>query len=154
MSVEWNAEDWLSLRPGYRLALSDKFDTQHNYSLTARAKVTDNDNFRLVIGSANRFPNFDELYTYMVDSNHDIKGNENLIPETGMTASLNGEKTFTTVSGWNLGLRASATYLHVKDRIESVTVSRQPLKYQYLNLDKYKSYLFEANFKAQKSSFL
>ncbi len=73
MSVEWNAEDWLSLRPGYRLALSDKFDTQHNYSLTARAKVTDNDNFRLVIGSANRFPNFDELYTYMVDSNHDIK---------------------------------------------------------------------------------
>jgi outer membrane receptor for ferrienterochelin and colicins len=67
-----------------------------------------------------------------------------------MTASLNGEKTFTTASGWNLGLGASATYLHVKDRIESVTVSRQPLKYQYLNLDKYKSYLFEANFKAQK----
>lgn len=150
MSVEWNATDWLSLRPGYRLALSDKFDTQHNYSLTARAKVTDNDNFRLVIGSANRFPNFDELYTYMVDSNHDIRGNENLISETGMTASLNGEKTFTTASGWNLGLGASATYLHVKDRIESVTISRQPLKYQYLNLDKYKSYLFEANFKAQK----
>lgn len=150
MSVEWNATNWLSLRPGYRLALSDKFDIQHNYSLTARAKVTDNDNFRLVVGSANRFPNFDELYTYMVDSNHDIRGNENLVPETGMTASLNGEKTFTTSSGWNLGIGASATYLYVKDRIESVTVSRQPLKYQYLNLDKYRSYLFEANFKAQK----
>ncbi|CAH0159774.1 TonB-dependent receptor [Chryseobacterium sp. Bi04] len=151
MSIEWNATDWLSLRPGYRLALSDKFDAQHNYSLTARVKATENDNFRLVVGSANRFPNFDELYTYMVDSNHDIRGNENLTPEQGMTVSLNGEKRIATDSGWNLGVGASATYLHVKDRIESVTVSRQPLKYQYLNLNTYESYLFEANFRAQKN---
>ncbi|AYZ36564.1 TonB-dependent receptor [Chryseobacterium indologenes] len=150
MSIEWNATDWLSLRPGYRLALSDKFDAQHNYSLTARVKATENDNLRLVVGSANRFPNFDELYTYMVDSNHDIRGNEDLTPEKGMTVSVNGEKRISTDSGWNLGLGASATYLHVKDRIESVTVSRQPLKYQYLNLNKYESFLFEANFKAQK----
>ncbi|WP_060868680.1 TonB-dependent receptor plug domain-containing protein [Chryseobacterium indologenes] len=150
MSIEWNATDWLSLRPGYRLALSDKFDAQHNYSLTARVKATENDNLRLVVGSANRFPNFDELYTYMVDSNHDIRGNEDLTPEKGMTVSVNGEKRISTDSGWNLGLGASATYLHVKDRIESVTVSRQPLKYQYLNLNKYGSFLFEANLKAQK----
>lgn len=150
MSIEWKATDWLSLRPGYRLALSDKFDAQHNYSLTARVKATENDNLRLVVGSANRFPNFDELYTYMVDSNHDIRGNEDLTPEKGMTVSVNGEKRISTDSGWNLGLGASATYLHVKDRIESVTVSRQPLKYQYLNLNKYESFLFEANFKAQK----
>ncbi|WP_412850481.1 TonB-dependent receptor plug domain-containing protein [Chryseobacterium sp. PMSZPI] len=153
MSIEWNATDWLSLRPGYRLALSDKFDTQHNYSLTARVKATENDNFRLVIGSANRFPNFDELYTYMVDSNHDIRGNEDLVPEKGMTVSLNGEKKLMTHSDWNFGFGASATYLNVRDRIESATVSRQPLKYQYLNLDKFQSLLFEANIKAQKNQF-
>ncbi|CAM3138207.1 TonB-dependent receptor [Chryseobacterium flavum] len=153
MSVEWNAADWLSLRPGYRLALSDKFEAQHNYSLTARVKTTENNSFRLVVGSANRFPNFDELYTYMVDSNHDIRGNENLSPEKGITVSLNQEKKINTDSGWLLGMGASATYLNVRDRIESVTVSRQPLKYQYLNLDKFQSYLFEANFKAQKKHF-
>ncbi|SHM07818.1 TonB-dependent receptor plug domain-containing protein [Chryseobacterium polytrichastri] len=153
MSVEWNTTDWLSIRPGYRLALSDKFDAQHNYSLTARAKVTENDNLRLVVGSANRFPNFDELYTYQVDSNHDIRGNVDLKPEQGMTVSLNGEKKIYTVSGWNLNLGTSATYLKVKDRIELATISQQPLKYKYININNYSSYIFEANFRAQKNQF-
>lgn len=150
MSIEWNATDWLSIRPGYRLALSDKFDTQHNYSLTARAKITENDNVRLVIGSANRFPNFDELYTYMVDSNHDIRGNTDLKPEEGMTASLNAEKKIISNSGWDFRIGASATYLKVKDRIELAMVNRQPLQYKYINIDNFRSYIFEANFKAQK----
>lgn len=153
MSVEWNATDWLSVRPGYRLALSDKFDTQHNYSLTTRAKITDNDNIRLVIGSANRFPNFDELYTYQVDSNHDIQGNQNLIPEIGMTVSLNADKKINTNSGWDFRVGASATYLKVKDRIELAQISVQPLKYKYINIDRFESYLFEGNFKAQKGQF-
>lgn len=150
ISVEWDAANWLSIRPGYRLALSDKFDTQYNYSLTARAKVTDHDNVRLVVGSANRFPNFDELYTYQVDSNHDIQGNPDLNPETGMTVSLNADKKIPTESGWNLGVGANATYLKVKDRIEMAQISNNPLKFKYINIDRFESYLFEANFRAQK----
>ncbi|WP_415326509.1 TonB-dependent receptor plug domain-containing protein [Chryseobacterium sp. MMS23-Vi53] len=153
MSVEWNATNWLSVRPGYRLALSDKFDTQHNYSLTTRAKITNNDNVRLVVGSANRFPNFDELYTYQVDSNHDIQGNQDLIPETGFTASLNADKKINTNSGWDFRVGASATYLKVKDRIELAQISVQPLRYRYINIDRFESYLFEGNFKAQKGQF-
>ncbi|MBT2623442.1 MULTISPECIES: TonB-dependent receptor plug domain-containing protein [Chryseobacterium] len=153
MSVEWNATDWLSLRPGYRLALSDKFNTLHNYSLTARAKITENDNIRLVVGSANRFPNFDELYTFRVDSNHDIRGNEDLIPEEGITASLNAGKRIKTSSGWDLNLGASATYMKVKDRIELALINPQPLKYKYININNFRSYIFEANFRAQKGPF-
>lgn len=153
MTAEWNANDWLSIRPGYRLALSDKFDTQHNYSLTARAKITENDNLRLVVGSANRYPNFDELYTYMVDSNHDIRGNQDLIPEEGMTVSLNGEKKIYTNSGWNFRVGASGTYLNLKNRIELGLINQSPLQYQYINIDHFESYLFEANFRAQKNNF-
>ncbi|WEK70074.1 MAG: TonB-dependent receptor plug domain-containing protein [Candidatus Chryseobacterium colombiense] len=153
MSIEWNAADWFSIRPGYRLAISDKFDTQHNYSITARAKVTDHDNIRLVVGSANRFPNFDELYTYQVDSNHDIQGNQNLTPETGMTVSFNADKKIITDSGWNLGIGASATYLKVKDRIELAQTSVLPMKFQYINIDRFESYLFEGNFRANKGQF-
>lgn len=154
MSAEWTANSWLSVRPGYRLALSDKFDTQHNYSVTARAKVTENDNLRLVVGSANRFPNFDELYTYMVDSNHDIQGNPDLIPEEGMTISLNGEKKINTSSGWNLKVGTSGTYLNLKNRIELALINQSPLQYKYINIDKFQSYLFEANFRAQKNNFV
>lgn len=153
MSVEWTANSWLSVRPGYRLALSDKFDTQHNYSVTARAKITDNDNIRLVVGSANRFPNFDELYTYMVDSNHDIQGNPDLKPEEGMTISLNGEKKINTSSGWNFKIGASGTYLKLKNRIELGLINQSPLKYKYINIDNFESYLFDANFRAQKNNF-
>jgi len=153
ISTEWTANNWLSIRPGYRLALSDKFDTQHNYSLTMRAKITENDNIRLVIGSANRFPNFDELYTYMVDSNHNIQGNQDLVPEEGMTFSLNADKKINTNSGWNFKAGASATYLNLKNRIELSLINQSPLQYKYINIDSFKSYLFEGNFKAQKSSF-
>ncbi len=153
ISIEWNAADWLSVRPGYRLALSDKFATQYNYSLTARARITDNDNVRLVVGSANRFPNFDELYTYRVDSNHDIRGNADLKPESGITASLNAEKKIKSASGWDFVIGTSATYMKLKDRIELAMVNRQPLQYKYINIDNFRSYIFEANFKTQKGQF-
>jgi len=154
ISAEWTANNWLSIRPGYRLALSDKFETQHNYSVTARAKITENDNLRLVVGSANRFPNFDELYTYRVDSNHDIQGNQDLVPEEGMTVSLNGEKKINTSSGWNLKIGTSGTYLNLKNRIELALINSSPLQYKYINIDKFESYLFEANFRAQKNNFV
>lgn len=153
ISAEWNPTDWLSLRPGYRLALSDKFDTQHNYSLTVRGKIDDSSNVRLVAGSANRFPNFDELYTYFVDSNHDIRGNEDLKPEEGITISLNGDKKFTTSSGWNVQVGASATYMDLKNRIEVLQINQSPLQYKYININKFRSLLFEANFKLQKNQF-
>ncbi|WP_445431203.1 TonB-dependent receptor plug domain-containing protein [Chryseobacterium indoltheticum] len=154
ISAEWTANNWLSIRPGYRLALSDKFETQHNYSVTARAKITENDNLRLVVGSANRFPNFDELYTYRVDSNHDIQGNQDLVPEEGMTVSLNGEKKINTSSGWSLKVGTSGTYLNLKNRIELALINQSPLQYKYINIDKFESYLFEANFRAQKNNFV
>ncbi|MFZ4927762.1 TonB-dependent receptor plug domain-containing protein [Chryseobacterium sp. Mn2064] len=153
ISAEWNATKWLSVRPGYRLAVSDKFDTQHNYSLTVRGKANESTNIRLVVGSANRFPNFDELYTYFVDSNHDIRGNENLKPEEGFTASLNADRKINTSSGWNLKVGTSFTYMKVKNRIEESIINLQPLKYQYINTDKFKSYILEANFNAQKDQF-
>lgn len=153
ISAEWDVNKWLSVRPGYRLALSDKFDTQHNYSLTVRGKITENDNIRLVVGSANRFPNFDELYTYFVDSNHDVRGNENLKPEEGFTVSLNADRKVSTASGWNFKFGTSGTYMNLKNRIEELQVNLQPLQYKYINIDKFTSYLVEANFKAQKNQF-
>jgi len=153
LTAEWKIDDVFSLRPGYRLALSDKFNAQHNYSVTARAKITDNDNIRLVAGSANRFPNFDELYTYFVDSNHNLQGNQYLVPESGYTGTINYDKKITNNSGWDFNIGASATYLYVKDRIENVNISLQPLIVTYLNVDKYKSVLFEGNFKVRKGAF-
>ncbi|GAB0156789.1 TonB-dependent receptor [Chryseobacterium sp. Alg-005] len=150
LSAEWNVNNWLSIRPGLRLALSNKFDSQYNYSATARFKTTQNSDIRLVLGSANRFPTYDELYTYMVDNNHDIRGNENLKPETGYSAGIFWDYNTATVNNWKFNFSASGMYLDVKDRIESVIISNSPLKYTYLNVDNYKSLLFGGSITAKK----
>ena len=153
LSAEWNPLKWLSFRPGARLALSDKFDRQYNYSLTTRFVTSEKSNIRTIIGSANRFPKYVELYTYVVDNNHDIRGNENLKPETGYSAGLFWDFTTTTSSAWKMDLGISGMYMDVQDRIENVIVNNIPLKYTYLNVDHYKSVIFGAGFNMRKNSF-
>lgn len=150
VSAEWRVNNWFSLRPGVRLALSDKFDSQYNYSLTTRFNTTANSDLRVVFGSSNRFPTYEELYTYVVDNNHDIRGNENLKPETGYSLGVFWDYKTTTANSWNFNFSASGMYLDVKDRIEEVIISNSPLRYTYLNIDKYRSLLFGGGITAKK----
>ena len=153
LSAEWNPLKWLSFRPGVRLTVSNKFDRQYNYSLTTRFSTTDKSNIRLILGSANRFPVYDELYTYVVDNNHDIRGNENLKPETGYSGGVSWDFATTNSNSWRMNVGLSGIYMDVKDRIESVIVSNSPLKYTYLNVDNYKSIILGASFNARKDNF-
>ena len=150
LSAEWNVVDWFSLRPGVRLALSDKFDSQYNYSTTFRFRTSEKSDIRTVFGTANRFPTYDELYTYVVDNNHDIRGNENLKPEKGYSASVFWDYATTLSSDWKLNFSASAMYLNVQDRIEDVVINNSPLQITYLNVDNYKSLLFGGGFNVRK----
>lgn len=152
ISFEWKVTDKVSLRPGYRLALSDRFDSQSNYSLTARYSTSEKSDLRAVFGSSNRFPTYDELYTYTVDANHDIRGNENLKPETGYSAGLFWDYKTAAQNTWKFDVSLSAMYLDVKDRIESVVISNSPLKYTYLNINKYNSLLFGGGVSARKDN--
>ncbi|MBW8523087.1 TonB-dependent receptor [Chryseobacterium chendengshani] len=153
LSAEWRINDQFSVRPGLRLALSDKFDSQYNYSLTAKYNTSQKSDVRAVFGSANRFPTYDELYTYVVDNNHDIRGNENLNPETGYSAGLFWDYNTLSSKNWVINFSLSAMYLDIKDRIESVIVNNQPLKFTYLNVDHYKSVLFGGGINLRKNQF-
>ena len=153
ISAEWNISSLFSVRPGFRLALSDKFDIQYNYSLTAKAGISKNSDLRAIIGSANRFPGYEELYTYMVDSNHDIRGNENLNPEKGFSGGLFWD--YKNGSGKkNISFNLSGMYLQVKDRIELGLINNNPLQYKYINIDDYKSIAFTGGFQFKKNNFL
>lgn len=153
LSAEWKVNDWFSLRPGARLALSDKFDSQYNYSVTARFNTSQKSDIRAVFGSANRFPTYDELYTFVVDNNHDIRGNENLKPETGYSAGLFWDYNTSSSGAWKFNLSLSGMYLDVNDRIESVIINLEPLKYTFLNVDNYKSILLGGGLNVSKDNF-
>lgn len=144
LSAEWNISDRFSVRPGVRLSLSENFDNQYNYSLSARYKTSENSNLRAVVGSANRFPKYDELYTYFVNLNHDIQGNPDLKPETGFSAGAFWDQKFTTADDWRIGYNIDALYLDVRDRIDMMII-KQPSTYKYMNINKYKNILLSAN---------
>lgn len=138
-SAEIQFNSGLSLRPGFRANFSSKFDEQFNFSLSSRYNLTDNQIIRAVIGSTNRYPGFDELYTYLVDANHDVRGNENLVAEKGYSTSIQWENK-SNKSDLKIQNNISTIYLNLDDKIELATINFNPLQYQYINIDKYQSW--------------
>lgn len=153
ISAEWNVNDKLTLRPGARLSLSDRFENQFNYSLSARYKTSENSNIRGVFGSANRYPTYEELFMYFVNTNHDVQGNPDLDPEKGFSVGMFWDQNFSTTGNWKIAYSLNALYMDVKDRIELVTI-KLPSIFKYLNINAYKSLLFSANVDFRKDQFI
>ncbi|SMP89081.1 outer membrane receptor for ferrienterochelin and colicins [Epilithonimonas pallida] len=153
ISAEWNVNDKLTLRPGARLSLSDRFENQFNYSLSARYKTSENSNIRGVFGSANRYPTYEELFMYFVNTNHDVQGNPDLDPEKGFSVGMFWDQNFSTTGNWKIAYSLNALYMDVKDRIELVTI-KLPSTFKYLNINAYKSLLFSANVDFRKDQFV
>ena len=76
------ATDRFSVRSGFRHSFQSKFDNQFASSLGLRYNFKKEIKARTSVGRSYRAPNFDELYAYFVDSNHNLQGNANLITET------------------------------------------------------------------------
>ncbi|MGU3374005.1 TonB-dependent receptor plug domain-containing protein [Chryseobacterium sp. M5A1_1a] len=152
ISAEWNITDKFSVRPGARLSVSEKFNNQFNYSLSARYRTTENSNLRFVAGTANRFPTYEELYTYFFNLNHDIQGNPDLNPEKGFSTGIFWDQNFTTGNDWKIAYSVNGLYLDVQDKIEMFLV-KEPSTYRYMNMDKYRNMLYSANIDFKKDQF-
>jgi outer membrane receptor for ferrienterochelin and colicins len=136
-SSEWDISNAFSLRPGIRYEYNSMFDSKLLGSLSARYLMNHDLELRANIGTSYRTPDFEELYYYFVDSNHDVRGNEDLNPENGFTAFLNLKKD----SQFNDILLTNAfkvSYIDVKDKIDLAIVNTLPLQYEYINIDAYK----------------
>lgn len=161
-SSEINLTENLSLRPGVRVSFSNLFENQYIGSLSAKQSFKNNWELRAIVGSANRTPNYDELYTFFVDVNHDVKGNPNLNPERGISTFLHLKKSTALNEGkLRLKNKLSLNYLGLQDRIELIVVNQTPLAFQYNNIDSYKAMgvfseneVYYNNFKVQLGASL
>lgn len=136
-SAEIHLNSGLSLRPGFRATFSNKFDTQLSYSLSSKYDLTETSSIRAVIGTANRFPNFSELYTYQVDTNHEILGDPNLKPESGYSTSIQWNKHY-KFEDFRMESNISTLYLNLEDKIDLVNLGGA--NYIFMNIDKYKTW--------------
>ena len=136
-SSEINISDAFLVRPGVRLEYNSLFKTKVLGSISARYLMNNGFELRGNIGTSYRTPNFEELYYYFVDSNHDVRGNEKLNPENGFTAFLNFKK-YSYIQDFSLLNTIKFSYLDVTDKIDLAIVNASPLQYQYINIDAYK----------------
>ncbi|MFT5891989.1 MAG: outer membrane receptor for ferrienterochelin and colicins [Dokdonia sp.] len=141
-SAEFDVSKKLSIRPGSRLLTSSLFSPQIAASLSAKY-IFDNDiEMRLLVGTSPKLPTYQELFTFFVDANHDVRGNENLVPEQGKSIFLHLKKKF--VFGEkekNIKFKSKLTfnYLDVSDRIELSLINAQPPQFRYINIDAFKT---------------
>jgi len=136
-SSEMELSEKFSLRPGLRLEYNSLFDSKTVGSLSARYLLSHGFELRGNIGTSYRVPNFEELYYYFVDSNHDVQGNETLDPENGYSAFINLKKR-SWFNGTALINNLKLSYINVSDKIDLAVVNTSPLQYQYINIDSYK----------------
>lgn len=149
-SAELSLTEKFALRPGFRYSFQSKFEDQQAISFGARYLFDRNIELRGTVGKSYRTPNFDELYTYFVDSNHDLQGNPDLVPESSLSYEANIKKSTYFDSGLTMLNSLAVSYMHVDDRIDMVLVSADPtLQYKYINVNKYKMWNFSTsnNFK-------
>ena len=143
-----------SLRPGARVSFTNLFNDQYVVSLSSKYLFKNNLELRTVIGSANRTPNYDELYTYFVDVNHNVQGNPDLNPEQGSSAFIHLKKQYVLANKkTRLKNKLTASYINVKDRIELIIANESPLAYQYNNIDSYKSFGLSSENSLQHNRF-
>ena len=141
-SSEISFNSKFSIRPGARLITSSLFKPQAAISLVTKYIFKNDLELRLLVGSAPRLPNYAELFTYFVDANHDVRGNENLKPEQGTSVFVHIKKKFklnTSSSSTSIQTKLSFNYLDLKNRIELSLVNTIPLQFKYINIDSYKT---------------
>lgn len=136
-SAEFNLSDKFSLRPGVRYEYNSLFNSKIMGSFSARYLLNHGFELRGNVGTSYRVPDFEELYYYLVDSNHDVRGNTSLKPENGYSAFINLKKR-SLLNEVSLINNLKFSYVDVSDRIDLAVVNTSPLQYQFINIDKFK----------------
>ena len=137
--AEAKVTERFSIRPGFRYSFQSKFEDQWAGSLGLRYLMDHGYQTRLSYGRSYRTPNYDELYTYFVDSNHNLQGNADLKPESGHSIEASIKKQTFGNSGLEMTNALTAGFITVDDRIElAVTATFPSFRYRYINIDSYK----------------
>lgn len=140
-SVRLSLVKGLDIQPAIRVVYNTRYRVPLIPSLNVKYGYKDFFVIRASYGRGYRAPSLKELYMVFFDSNHAIKGNDQLVPENAHTGNL-------SVNGYiNKGkhkvhLTASAFYNNINDKIDFAIFSAPfpPDTYQYFNLKKYITY--------------
>ena len=141
-SSKWKPLKNLSFKPALRLSYNSMFNVPVIPSLNTMLLVNDF-NIRFAYAKGFRSPSIKELYFEFVDVNHNILGNENLVPENSdnFQFNLDYSKRFS-----NYKIETGIKLFH-NDIRNLITLAQSPnsSEYSYFNLGRYKTRGFSSN---------
>lgn len=136
--ADFNLTDKLSFYPGARYTNNSQFGSKLIWSLSSTYDFNNTLKLKAVFGSAFRAPNFEELFYFFVDSNHNIQGNSDLKPEDGISVFLNLENTFPIQDKGFLKSALKSYYFDIEDKIVFTLSDDETIQYTYYNIDESK----------------
>lgn len=137
-TAEWQAVDKLRIMPGLRFNYFSNETIRLIPAMSVRYNLTEQLFVRSNYSMGFRQPSLKEKFMDFQDVNHNIRGNENLLPETShnFTLSVNAEKQ----TGKVLITAAPQFYFtSISDMITLAQVNENDNLYSYINIGKYQT---------------
>lgn len=146
LSLNYMPAPVLSIQPGLRAIYNTKYSAPLVYSLNVKWNITEPLAMRLSLAKGFRAPSLKELYLDFVDINHNIHGNENLKAETSLNINLALSYNPQSPAKYNWGFDLGLFYNHIRNKINLMMITPEPLLYSYVNIDQYYTQGLELNF--------
>jgi outer membrane receptor for ferrienterochelin and colicins len=121
-------------QPGIRLMKHSDFRSPLIYAITFDYSPG-NFTFNTTFARGFRAPSLKQLYLQFIDNNHEIHGNEDLIPETAHNFSVSADYSQHR-NRHMAGLRAGLFYNKIQNAVQLAIYTAQPGWGKYFNVDK------------------
>ncbi len=128
----------LLVRPGLRLIYNTKYNAPIVPSLNIKYDITSIITVRASYGRGYRAPSLKELYLDFVDPNHNVQGNENLLPETQNNYQM-GAVLKWTAHEKVFSIEPAFYYNHINNKIDLALANGSNLNAVYVNITDFKS---------------
>ncbi|MFH1121213.1 MAG: TonB-dependent receptor [Bacteroidota bacterium] len=139
-TFQYSPFSWLALQPGIRFIWNSRFKAPLVYALHLKGGAYKGFVFRASYAKGFRAPSLKELYMSFVDSNHDLKGNADLLPEYSENIQFQVTHRIEKVT-YATETEVKLFYNNIHDQITLLPVlgAASELQYTYYNVDQTKT---------------
>jgi len=144
-SMRWTIVEGLVVQPAIRFAYNSRFRSPIVPSFNLKYSYKDIFTLRTSYGLGFRSPSLKELYLDFKDSNHDITGNPNILPENGHNVQLSLAATIRK-GEHKIEFQPSGFFNYINNKIDLKLVQPSPetapgvIAYQYDNFKRVVTY--------------
>ena len=138
-SAEYKMSDKFQIKPAIRISYNSDYKSPAVPSIMFKYDLTQQTQIRFSYGKGFRSPSMKERYLYFVDINHNIRGNEDLLPEYSDNFFVN-IKNQTGNENHSYNIELNGFYNDIRNMITLAQPDPSNSLYTYINLGKFSTH--------------